>query len=116
MAPAARARRRNMATWSTRFATPAALLLAAGCLGTIGDNDAEVEDGDGSGANGPGGMSAAVEPLHRLNRLEYDNTVRDLLGVTITPARDFPPDGASAGFDNMAGGLSLSPSQMDLYH
>ncbi|HYI02599.1 DUF1592 domain-containing protein [Hyalangium sp.] len=48
--------------------------------------------------------------LHRLNRAEYDNTVRDLLGDTKRPARDFPADDiSSAGFDNDADVLSMSP-------
>lgn len=48
--------------------------------------------------------------LHRLNRAEYDNTVRDLLGDTTRPARDFPADDiSSAGFDNDADVLSMSP-------
>src|SRR6185369_6709296 len=37
--------------------------------------------------------SAGQVPIHRLSRLEYNNTVRDLLGVTIRPADTFPPDG-----------------------
>jgi Protein of unknown function (DUF1592)/Protein of unknown function (DUF1588)/Protein of unknown function (DUF1587)/Protein of unknown function (DUF1595)/Protein of unknown function (DUF1585) len=55
------------------------------------------------------------ELLHRLNRLEYDNTVRELLGTSLTPASDFPPDSNLEGFDNLAEGLSLSPSLMGLY-
>ena len=55
------------------------------------------------------------EPLHRLNRLEYNNTVRDLLATTLTPADNFPPDNVTLGFDNIAEGLTLTPAQMDLY-
>jgi len=52
--------------------------------------------------------------LHRLNRAEYDNTVRDLLGDTTRPARDFPSDDiSSAGFDNDADVLSMSPLLME---
>ncbi|NBD10243.1 DUF1592 domain-containing protein [Corallococcus silvisoli] len=53
--------------------------------------------------------------LHRLNRAEYDNTVRDLLGDTSTPARDFPPDDHGFGFDNNADVLSMSPLLMEKY-
>src|SRR5690606_22170537 len=38
--------------------------------------------------------------LHRLNRAEYDNTVRDLLGDTSGPASDFPAEDHGFGFDN----------------
>jgi hypothetical protein len=85
-------------------------LTLAGCIGDIGDGE---EPGDSSAT-----PSATVvrEPLHRLNRLEYNNTVRDLLGTSLTPADSFPPDSATDGFDNMADGLILTPSQFDLYH
>ena len=53
--------------------------------------------------------------LHRLNRAEYDATVRDLLGDTTGPARDFPADDHGYGFDNNADVLSLSPLLMEKY-
>ena len=53
--------------------------------------------------------------LHRLNRAEYDNTVRDLLGVDLAPAEDFPPDDHAYGFDNNAKGLAVSPVLMEFY-
>ena len=51
----------------------------------------------------------------RLNRAEYNNTVRDLLGVNLRPADDFPQDDAGYGFDNIADVLSLSPVLMEKY-
>ena len=51
----------------------------------------------------------------RLNRTEYNNTVRDLLGVDFQPADDFPPDDAGYGFDNNGDVLSLSPMLMEKY-
>jgi mono/diheme cytochrome c family protein len=51
----------------------------------------------------------------RLNRAEYNNTVRDLLGVDIRPADDFPQDDSGYGFDNIGDVLSLSPSLMEKY-
>ncbi|MCA9620639.1 MAG: DUF1592 domain-containing protein, partial [Myxococcales bacterium] len=50
-----------------------------------------------------------------LNRLEYDNTVRDLLGTRLRPAQSFPPDGEAEGFDNIAAALKLSPTLLDRY-
>ncbi len=48
--------------------------------------------------------------LHRLNRLEYNNTVRDLLGITSRPADNFPADaGGGGGFDNNAETLFVPP-------
>ncbi len=51
----------------------------------------------------------------RLNRTEYNNTVRDLLGVTLRPADDFPEDDSGYGFDNIGDVLSLSPVLMEKY-
>ena len=51
----------------------------------------------------------------RLNRAEYNKTVRDLLDVDIQPADDFPPDDSVYGFDNVAKVLSVSPLLMEKY-
>jgi mono/diheme cytochrome c family protein len=51
----------------------------------------------------------------RLNRTEYNNTVRDLFGVDVRPADDFPQDDAGYGFDNIADVLSLSPVLLEKY-
>lgn len=60
--------------------------------------------------------TAAPIPIHRLSRLEYNNTVHDLLGVTIRPADNFPPDGGGGGgFDNNASTLFVPPILMEKY-
>jgi hypothetical protein len=51
----------------------------------------------------------------RLNRAEYNNTVRDLLGIHFRPADDFPQDDSGYGFDNIGAVLSLSPALMEKY-
>ncbi len=51
----------------------------------------------------------------RLNRAEYNNTVRDLLGVNFRPADDFPQDDSGYGFDNIGDVLSLSSVLMEKY-
>jgi len=54
--------------------------------------------------------------IHRLSRLEYNNTVRDLLGVDTQPADRFPPDGGGGGgFDNNASTLFVPPILMERY-
>ncbi len=54
--------------------------------------------------------------LHRLNRAEYGNAVRDLLDLPIDAARLLPADDSSGeGFDNMASTLSVSPALMQAY-
>ncbi|MCU1330391.1 MAG: hypothetical protein JWN34_5761, partial [Bryobacterales bacterium] len=51
----------------------------------------------------------------RLNKTEYDNTVRDVLGISIRPAAEFPLDDAGYGFDNNGDVLSISPMLMEKY-
>jgi len=53
--------------------------------------------------------------VRRLNRAEYNNTLRDLLGIDLRPADDFPQDDAGYGFDNIADVLSLPPVLMERY-
>jgi hypothetical protein len=53
--------------------------------------------------------------IRRLNRAEYNNTIRDLVGVRFQPARDFPADDVGYGFDNIGDVLSLPPILMEKY-
>jgi cytochrome c5 len=53
--------------------------------------------------------------LHRMNRTEYTNAVRDVLGLEVDAAKFLPPDDSTHGFDNIAGALTLSPSLMEAY-
>lgn len=52
--------------------------------------------------------------LRRLNRDEYRNTIRDLIGVDFDPS-GFPQDPPAGGFDNNGGALTLSPLHLELY-
>ena len=66
-------------------------------------------------------QAAAVHPnagapaLHRLNRTEYHNSIRDLLGIDVEVASLLPADDMSHGFDNMADVLNVSPALMEGY-
>ncbi|MES1258816.1 MAG: DUF1592 domain-containing protein [Acidobacteriota bacterium] len=71
---------------------------------------AELDRQDRSLPPDPGHITA-----RRLNRTEYNNSVRDLLGVDFNPAGDFPPDDSGYGFDNIGAVLSMSPSLMEKY-
>jgi mono/diheme cytochrome c family protein len=53
--------------------------------------------------------------LHRLNRTEYANAIRDLLGVEIDPKAMLPPDEQAFGFDTNADALSMQPALLDRY-
>jgi len=56
-----------------------------------------------------------AQTARRLNRYEYNATVRDLLATPFEPAADFPVDDSGYGFDNIADVLSLSPALMEKY-
>ncbi len=68
------------------------------------------ERADRSGKRDPGHVT-----IRRLNRAEYNNTIRDLVGVDFQPAEDFPSDDVGYGFDNIGDVLSLSPFLMERY-
>jgi hypothetical protein len=53
--------------------------------------------------------------IRRLNRAEYNNTIRDLVGVDFRPADDFPADDVGYGFDNVGDVLSLPPLLLEKY-
>ena len=56
-----------------------------------------------------------TEPLHRLNRTEYQNAIRDLLALDVAAAALVPADDQSYGFDNIAGVLKVSPTLLERY-
>src|SRR5262245_45559712 len=98
---------------------------AVACTGEIGDGDSNVlgKPHAGTHPNAPSdkpGADDAIKihdtPLRRLNRMEYDNTVRDLLGDTTHPASSsFPPDPVVGIFDNNAAALNLDDLLMEGY-
>jgi len=57
----------------------------------------------------------AAPGIHRLNRTEYQNVVRDLLGLKIDASKFLPSDNSTHGFDNIAGALTTSPALMEAY-
>jgi mono/diheme cytochrome c family protein len=54
-------------------------------------------------------------PLHRLNRAEYSNAVRDLIAVEVDANAVLPPDEQAFGFENNADALSMQPALLDRY-
>jgi mono/diheme cytochrome c family protein len=54
-------------------------------------------------------------PVHRLNRAEYSNAIRDLLAVDVRPGEWLPVDDSGYGFDNIAEVLSTSPALLERY-
>jgi mono/diheme cytochrome c family protein len=72
--------------------------------------DAVVFQIDCQGVKDPGRVT-----IRRLNRAEYNNTIRDLVGIRFQPANDFPQDDVGYGFDNIGDVLSLPPLLMEKY-
>jgi hypothetical protein len=79
----------------------------AGFLESVG---AIMDEADRTAKPDPGRVT-----IRRLNRVEYNNTIRDLVGVDFQPAEDFPSDDIGHGFDNIADVLSTSPVLMERY-
>src|SRR5690349_9360275 len=95
--------------------------LVAGCTGSIGDRVGS-RGNTGSGPSTivppgdlPPGSAGPINPgrvvAHRLNKVEYDNTIRDLIGFDLKPSSTFgfPDDNYVEGFDNNADSLTASP-------
>ncbi len=53
--------------------------------------------------------------MRRLNRHEYNNTIRDLLGLDLHLADAFPADDIGFGFDNVGSALNISPVHVEKY-
>ena len=88
-------------------------LGALGCNGGCANSPPPDDSGDSAITDVP--LDPGGKPLHRLNRAEYNNTIRDLLGTALKPADDFPPDDHGHGFDNIASVLAVSPMLAELW-
>ncbi len=60
-------------------------------------------------------IASAPVVIRRLNRQEYNNTIRDLLGLDLQLANAFPPDDIGFGFDNVGSALNISPVHVEKY-
>ena len=72
--------------------------------------DAALNQADCGGDVDPGRVT-----IRRLNRAEYNNTIRDLVGIDFRPADDFPSDDVGYGFDNIGDVLTIPPILMEKY-
>jgi hypothetical protein len=107
---------------------------AGACVGTIGERAIDQSGSPGTaGASGmtggpvTGGVAACsgegtvavpspgASPVRRLNRREYDNTIRDLLGERSGVASSFTPEEKALGFDNNADALGVSSLLAEQY-
>jgi hypothetical protein len=107
----------------------ACLLLGALALGACGSSpDRNAPAGGAAGTGGSmsgGGAGAGAGPtaaamvgsigLRRLNRFEYGNTLRDLVGASAELAAKFPLENLFFGFDNIGEALTVQPLHIELY-
>ena len=107
----------------------ALVLLYVGCSNSVpadittadvvSTDQASEDQTSDQGTSPPGACNTTVNPgrvtIHRLNRAEYNNTVRDLMGDETQPAQDFPTDDHGHGYDNNANVLALSPLLIEKY-
>ncbi|XXX80728.1 DUF1592 domain-containing protein [Sorangium sp. So ce134] len=106
-----------------------ALLVASACTGVLGtgssgDDGGSGSDSSGGDSGGDSGETPGETPtsdrrplvLRRLNRLEYNNTVRDLFfGTQLRPADEFPADDLGEEFSTVGSALTLSPAYVRAY-
>ena len=85
------------------------LSLSTACsdkgVGVVSDST----DEPSAGAADPGLLT-----LRRLNKIEFDNTVRDLLGTELRPGENFPPENLDEGFDVIGEALTIQPLHLEL--
>ena len=110
---------RDAATWEKVVRK-----LRAGAMPPVGRPrpDAATYDRVASRIEGELDRAAAARPnpgrtasFHRLNRVEYQNSVRDILGLDVDVAALLPGDDAAFGFDNIGEMLTVSPDLLDRY-
>ncbi len=97
--------------------------LSAGMMPPMSQDQPSEEERDAFIAALAASLDAAVAQnpqhgsvvLHRLNRTEYANAIRDIPGVEIDPSDLLPRDDESSGFDNIANVLKVSPSFLEQY-
>ncbi|WP_052551420.1 DUF1592 domain-containing protein [Enhygromyxa salina] len=92
----------------------AATSSLAGCQGNPSGQDAD-SAGDDEGLPGCEAIEPGPSPIRRLTRVEYNNTIYQLLGDSSQPANAFPPDEVAGSFDNQAAALVVSPLLAENY-
>ncbi len=118
-------------TLANDFSDPAAVAKWAEVVNAINGHEMPPEDEKQPAAETAGKFAEWLETelargeiakrsarvvLRRMNRAEYNNTIRDLVGVDFSPADKFPEDPPAGGFDNIGQALSISPLQIELYY
>jgi hypothetical protein len=103
------------------LAAVAAALGAVACNGAISDPTSGIASGAAGSAGGTGAGASAALPdpgsiaIHRLNNLEYDNTMRDLVGVDAMARKTFQPDETGVDFDNDAAAFTMNDARYEQY-
>jgi hypothetical protein len=85
--------------------------MLTSCVGQLGSAGSDSEETEVSKES----LCVVDTPIRRLTRFEYNNTVRDLLGDTTSPANVLPPEEEVHGFDNQAAALTVSELLAEQY-
>jgi hypothetical protein len=89
-------------------------LCGAACTGTIQGGASPPASG-GGGVSGGSGTGVGPSVVRRLSGTEYNNTVRDLLFTTLTPATEFQGDVGEDGFDKASGPQTVGATHLEAY-
>ncbi len=90
---------------------PSIAAMLTSCVGQLGSGGSDSEETEVSKES----LCVVDTPIRRLTRFEYNNTVRDLLGDTTSPANVLPPEEEVHGFDNQAAALTVSELLAEQY-
>jgi hypothetical protein len=105
--------------WTLSFSIASGVLACTGAIGDQGKSAGAGPMGGGAGGAGPIVMTrvngdVGRVSIHRLNNLEYDNTLRDLLGVDGMAQKTFQPD-EEGEFDNDADAFTMNDARYEQY-
>jgi len=106
---------RRAITTSVLFAALGAATALAACGDRSKDDEKKPPTETKAASACTGAISPGRSPMRRLTNREYDNTIRDLLGDTTAPGREFAESGEALGFDNNADVLNVSELLAEQY-
>lgn len=111
-----RTRAARRGAWGWAAAGALMICTAPGCTGLLGGDGSDGKDPDGEDSEALcATITPGTSPIRRMTRVEYNNTVRDLLGDTSNPADSFVTEEEALGFNNQATSLIVTEILADQY-
>jgi Protein of unknown function (DUF1592)/Protein of unknown function (DUF1588)/Protein of unknown function (DUF1595)/Protein of unknown function (DUF1587)/Protein of unknown function (DUF1585) len=90
------------------------LLISLGLSTGCSENGGVPQEPDDENKPVESSTDPGLLTLRRLNKIEFDNTVRDLLGTSLRPGENFPPENLDEGFDVIGEALTIQPLHLEL--